>query len=113
MCLPTAQVDQFYQIWRPLLHFANEELQVVPNLSGKGPKDKIDVNLAIKVRNALWKHETVLDKFIAKNPSQLSPEDLAIAESWKYRRQGRFTIFKVLKKHTIFISRTGPRMSSL
>lgn len=113
MCLPTAQVDQFYQICRPLLHFANEELQVVPNLSGKGPKDKFDVNLAIKVRNALWKHETVLDKFIAKNPSQLSPEDLVIAESWKYRRQGRFTIFKVLKKHTIFISRTGPRMSSL
>ncbi len=104
MCLPTAQVDRFYQIWRPLLHFANEELKVVPNLSGRGPKDSIDANLGMKVRDALWKHETVLDKFIAKNPDQLSPEDLRIAESWKHRRQGQFIIFKALKKHAIFIS---------
>lgn len=104
MCLPIAQVDRFYQIWRPLLHFVNEELKVVPILPGKGPKDSLDVNLAIKVRDSLWKHETVLDKFIAKNPAQLSREDLLIAESWKYRRQGQFIIFKALKKHAIFIS---------
>ena len=101
MCLPTAQVDRFYEIWRPLLHFANEELKVVSDLSGKGPKDSIDVNLAMKVRDALWKHVTVLEKFIAKIPAQLSPDDLVIAESWKYRRQGQFIIFKVLKKHSI------------
>ena len=104
MTLPTTQVDRFYQIWRPLLHFANEELQVVPNLSGKGPKDNIDANLAMKVRDALWKHETILDTFIEKNPSQLSPDDLMIVQTWKYRRQGQFIIFKVLKKHAIFIS---------
>ena len=104
MCLPTVQVDRFYQIWRPLLHFANEELKVVSNLSGKGPKDSIDVNLAMKVRDALWKNEIVLEQFITKNPAQLSPDDLVIAESWKYRRQGQFIIFKVLKKHAIFIS---------
>lgn len=104
MCLPTAQVDQFYEIWRPLLRFANEELKVVPNLSGKGPKDSINANLAIKVRDALWKHKTILDKFIAINPAHLSPEDLLIAMSWKYHRKGQFIIFKVLKKHAIFIS---------
>lgn len=104
MCLPIAQVDRFYQIWRPMLHFANEEFKLIPILPGKGPKDSIDVNLAIKVRDALWKHETVLDKFIATNPAQISPEDLLIAESWKYRRQGQFIIFRVLKKHAIFIS---------
>lgn len=104
MCLPTAQVDQFYEIWRPLLRFANEELKVVPNLSGKGPKDSINANLAIKVRDALWKHKTILDKFIAINPAHLSPEDHLIAMSWKYHRKGQFIIFKVLKKHAIFIS---------
>jgi hypothetical protein len=104
MCLPTVKVDRFYQIWRPLLHFANEELQVVPNLSGKGPKDSIDVNLAMKVRDAFWKHEAILETFIKKNPAQLSPDDLMIVETWKYHRQGQFIIFKVLKKHAIFIS---------
>jgi hypothetical protein len=77
---------------------------VVPNLSGKGPKDSIDVNLAMKVCDAPWKHETILDTFIKKNPSQLSPNDLMILETWKYHRQGQFIIFKVLKKHAIFIS---------
>jgi hypothetical protein len=94
----------FTKFAHPLLHFANEELKVVPNLSGQGPKDSIDVNLAMKVRDALWGNEAVLDKFIAKNPAQLSPDDLMIAESWKHRRQGQFIIFKVLKKHAIFIS---------
>ncbi len=104
MCLPTAQVDQFYHIWRPLLRFANEELKVVPNLSGKGPKDSIDSSAAIKVRDALWKHEEVLGKFITTNPAQLSSDNLGIARSWKYRYQGQFMIFKVLKKHAVFIS---------
>jgi hypothetical protein len=104
MCLPTAQVDRFYEIWHPLLNFANEELRVVSDLSGKGPKDNIDVNHALKIRDALWKHEAILDDFIAKNPVPLSPEDLLIVESWKYRRQGKFIIFKVLQKHAIFIS---------
>lgn len=104
MCLPTAQVDQFYHIWRPLLRFANEELKVVPNLSSKGPKDSIDSSAAIKVRDALWKHEEVLEKFITTNPAQLSSDNLGIARSWKYRYQGQFMIFKVLKKHAVFIS---------
>lgn len=104
MCLPKVQVDRFYEIWRPLLNFANEVLKVVPNLSGEGPKDSIDVNLAVKVRNALWENETVLNQFIEMNPAGLSPEDLDIVASWKYHRQGRFFVFKVLKKHAIFIS---------
>lgn len=104
MCLPIAEADRFYRIWRPLLRFANEELRVTPNLSGKGTNDNIDVKLAIKVRDALWKHESVLEKFVALNPAQLSSDELAIAESWKYHRKGQFIIFKALKKHAIFIS---------
>lgn len=103
MRLPTVQVDRFYRIWIPLIRFANEELQVVSNLAGEGPSSSIDVAHAVKVRDALWKHEIVLDKFIAKNPARLSPDDLSIAESWKCRRQGQFFIFKELKKHAIFI----------
>ena len=104
MCLPPAQVDRFYKIWRPLLHFANEELKVVPSLSGNECKDNINGRLAVKVRDMLWKHEKILDKFVANNPAQLSPDDLMIVESWKCYRHGQFIIFKALKKHTIFIS---------
>jgi hypothetical protein len=104
MCLPTNQVDRFFHIWLPLLHFANNELRVVPNLSGKGSKNIVDINLAVQVRGALWRHEELLNEFIEKNPAQLSRDDLRIVENWKYRRLGKFFIFKFLKKHAIFIS---------
>ena len=104
MCLPTPQVDRFYSIWRHLLLFANEELKLFPVLAVKALQDSIDVSRAVAVRNALWQDEAILNKFIAKNPAGLSPEDLQMAESWKFRRVGNFILFKVLKKHAIFIS---------
>jgi hypothetical protein len=104
MTLPTALVEQFYEIWRPLLNFANEHLRVVPTLSNQGLEDSIDVNHAVKVRDALWKNEAVIDQFIEVNPAHLSTEALSIVQSWKYRRQGTFFVYKALKKHTIFIS---------
>ena len=104
MCLPTAQVDQFYAMWGPLLMFANDRLKIVAKLSGEGPDNTIDTQNAVKVRDALWKNEAVLDQFIAGNPAQLPPQDLNILKSWKHRRLGTFIIFKILKKHAIFIS---------
>lgn len=104
MCLPLDQVDRFYKIWWALLYFVNEELKVVPSLSGNERKDNINGRLAVKVRDVLWKHEKILDKFVTKNPAQLSPDDLMIVESWKYHLYGQFIIFKALKKHAIFIS---------
>ncbi len=104
MCLPSTQVDQFYRMWLPLLNFVNDHLKVVPSLSGNGTEGSIDVESAIKVRDALWKNVNVLDQFITNNPVHLSPDDLSILDSWRYHRQGSFIIFKALKKHAILIS---------
>ena len=104
MVLPTHQVDRFYRMWRPLLTFVNDTLKVVPSISGAGATDSIDVSKAVEVRNALWENEAILDRFIEENPAQLPSEDLDILKTWKYHRQGDFILFKVLKKHSIFIS---------
>lgn len=104
MVLPTHQVDRFYRMWRPLLTFVNDALKVVPSLSGAGAKDSIDVRKAVEVRNALWKNEGILNQFIEKNPARLPSEDLDILQTWMYRRQGDFILYKVLKKHAIFIN---------
>lgn len=104
MVLPTHQVDRFYRIWRPLLTFVNDTLKVVPSLSGAGAKDSIDVVRAVEVRNALWENEAILNRFIEENPAQLPSEDLDILKTWKYHRQGNFIVYKVLKKHAIFIN---------
>jgi hypothetical protein len=104
MTLPKAEVDRFYNIWFALLHFTNEQRKVVPDLTGKAPQGKVDSNLAIKVRNILWKNTALLDQFIAENPAHLPPEDLESVRNWQYRRAGTFVIYKTYKKHAIFIS---------
>jgi hypothetical protein len=104
MCLPTTQVDQFYKMWNPLLGFTNDRLNIVPKISVAGPDGRIEVGQAVKIRDALWKNETILNQFIEDNPAQLFPEDLDILKSWKHRRLGTFIIYKALKKHAIFIS---------
>ncbi len=104
MTLRTSQSDMFYSIWLPLLGFANERLHVLPSLSGKGPKDKIVSEEAIKVRDALWLNESVLEEFVSQNPARLSEEELGIARTWRYRLPGTFIVYKTLKKHAIFLS---------
>ncbi len=104
MTLQPTQVEQFYRMWLPLLKYANDQLNVVPDLSGKGPKGTVDRGNAVKVRNVLWENEKLIEEFIAKNPAQLPPEDLKILESWKYHRKGTFMVYKVFKKHAIFIN---------
>ena len=107
MCLPAEQVDRFFRIFMPLLSFANQKLQVVPSLPTKPPEREADWEATMKVRDALWQHEELLDDFVAQNPAQLPPQDLDIAKSWKYRVEGRFVIFKELKEYAIFIAQGG------
>jgi hypothetical protein len=107
MCLPTEQVDRFFRIFLGLLSFANQKLRVVPSLPTKPPEREVDWEATMKVRDALWEHEELLDDFVAQNPAQLPPQDLDIAKSWKYRVEGRFVIFKELKKYAIFIAQGG------
>ena len=104
MCLPSTQVSQFYRLWLPLLNFANETLQVIPSFFVKGAKNKVDFENAIKVRDALWENVKVLDQFIQSNPFQLSADEISIVDNWRHHRQGKFIIFKALKKYAIFIS---------
>ncbi len=80
MSLPIALVEQFYEIWRPLLSFANKQLQVVPTLAGQGHEDSIDVNHAIKVRDAVWQNEAVIDQFI--NNPWLPDDDYGFLEAY-------------------------------
>jgi hypothetical protein len=101
--LPADQVERFYAIWKPLLLFVNRRLKLVPEMlpadfSGPWLVPKVKV-----IRDALWADDTLLDAFVAKNPAKLSAADLALAASWKDRREGKFFILRHLKRYSIFI----------
>jgi hypothetical protein len=107
MTLPTSEVDRFYKIWRALLLFVNQQKKVVKKFMKPADMDRITANDAFKIRNELWQNDGLLESFAAQNPGQLSPEDLALASSWKYHKTGSFFVFKLLKKHAILIQE-GP-----
>ena len=48
------------------------------------------------------------EAFITHNPANLSADDLALVDSWKYRVVGDFYVFRYLKKHTVFLSNESP-----
>ncbi|HKZ82413.1 MAG TPA: hypothetical protein VJ793_02010 [Anaerolineae bacterium] len=108
MQLPVHQVDRFYSIWRPLLFFANEQRNIVPSLLGADETTPLPVQEVVKIRDAIWADDSLREAFIAQNPARLPPDDLALADSWKYRRQGTFFVFRHLKKHSIFIDDKDP-----
>jgi len=104
MCLPRTEVEHFYSIWRPLLYFVNQRLNLVPSFLKTGPAGTLNAEDAVKIRDAVWSDPTLLDTFIKENPANLSAGDLSIAASWKQHRQGDFFIFKPLKKYAILIN---------
>ncbi len=106
---PTIQeVERFYTIWFPLLHYVNQQRNLVPSF----PRTWRDANVApedaVPLRDTLWEDDGLRKAFIAENPANLSQDDLTLVESWQHRVSGNFFIFRHLKKYTIFISGESP-----
>jgi hypothetical protein len=108
MHLNESEVARFYSIWFPLLHFVNQHRNVVPAFPKEWRNAGISPEVAVPVRDALWEDDALREAFIAENPARLSQDDLALVESWKYRIEDNFFIFRHLKKYTVFIDGSSP-----
>ncbi len=109
MGLSSEQVERFYRIWFPLLRFVNEQRQIISPFPVSGEEEALSPPDEMELRNALWADETLLEHFLATNPADLSTSDLAIAESWRYRKAGGFYILRALKAYTVFLSDRAPQ----
>jgi hypothetical protein len=107
MILEPHETQRFYRIWFPLLHYVNEKLALVPELPASPTDGSIEAKDAYQVSSALWADDALRRSFIAENPFELPPEDLALIVSWDNRVAGEFYVFKHLKKYSIFIAQ-GP-----
>ncbi|SRR5258706_3637511 len=107
MILEPHETQRFYRIWFSLLHYANEQLHLVPELPASPADGSVSPQDAYKVSSALWADDALRHAFIAENPFDLAPEDLAMVQSWDHRVAGDFYVFRHLKKHSIFIAQ-GP-----
>jgi hypothetical protein len=102
MRLTDENAARFYQVWRPLLTWVNDERNIVPKLF-RGPEGAIGAEDAAKIRDVLWSDGSLLARFVALNPAALSPDLLAIAAGWRHRRADTFFVWKHYLRHTIFL----------
>ncbi len=108
MRLKPEDVERFYRIWFPLLHYVNQQRHLVPAFPAQWENASVDTQDAAILRDALWSDDEFLGNFITENPASLSPEDISLAQSWKNRVSGEFFIFRYLKKHTVFLNGDSP-----
>lgn len=104
MKLPPDQVERFYSIWVPLLHYVNEQRHLVEPFPPHPREAILPVENVQKLRDALWADDALRERFIELNPFGFSSADLSLLESWRYRVAGNFFVMRYLKKYTVFLS---------
>jgi len=108
MRLPPEDVGRFYRMWFALLHYVNTQLHIIAEFPENPGEETVSTQVTVQLRDALWAHDEIRERFIADNPAQLSAVDLAVVESWQYRVAGSFSIVRSLQNYTIFLSQTTP-----
>jgi hypothetical protein len=108
MIIPSDQAERFYRIWFELLKYVNDEKRVVHSFPAQPKIGSVKKEDAIKIRNKLWKEDSLIDRFVAQNPAALSLPDLELVSSWKHRVVGNFFILQHLKKYSVFLSEGTP-----
>ncbi len=103
MILLSHETERFYRIWWALLRYVNVQRHIMAELPASPAVGGLPPSEAIKIRNALWADNALREQFIAENPANLSPADLALVASWQYRVAGKFFILKHLKKYSVFL----------
>ncbi len=108
MNLSPQDADLFFKLMWSLQIYVGRQLGILPDV------DSVEAYLArsrqdkMQVRDALYKHLDLIDRFVAENPARLSPQELAIVRGWKRFLAGPFYIERFLKKATIFVDNRNP-----
>jgi len=98
----------FKLMWH--VHFyVNSQLGLVPPPESVEAYMRLAQEDKLKVRNALYEHIELLDKFVSENPFDLPEDELQIIQRWRQYVCGDFYIVKFLKKHAIFMASKGSK----
>jgi len=112
MLLTPHDIVLFFKLYRALLSFVNERLQVIPDHLAS-PEEFLAVppEVRLKVRNAFLQHIDLLQAFVDENPAHLTNDELDIVRSWQHLLHGKFYVFRQLKKYMVFLSMTDPAIA--
>ena len=103
MKLSEQDASRFFEIMWGLQHFVNSTLKLLPQASSADEYAFLSPQDKFVVREALYEHPELIDRYVALNPQELQRADLDVVASWKQFVLGNFYIERMLKKHAIFI----------
>lgn len=104
MNLSREDADLFFKLMWAVQFYVNDHLKLIPDVPSVEVYKTLPQEKKVTVREALYQHIDLLDSFIAENPANLTPAELAIVSGWKGFVAGDFYILKFLKRYTIFVS---------
>jgi len=102
MTLERKDAELFYNLWFPLLDFANRRYQICPDIGAIKFGKSMDINDAKTIANYIWEHTEIIDEYLVK--ADLSEEHCEIITGWKKCRPGKYILERHLKKGSVFIS---------
>lgn len=102
MTLDKNDAELFYELWFPLLDYANKKYKVNTNLKNINGAEKLDPGEVKIVADHVWEHIDVIDEYLTDN--NLSDEQRSIVSGWKKCISGQFMLERHLKKGSVFIS---------
>lgn len=105
MILSQQDAKLYFELLGPLQFFANQKLQVVPDVPSLDAYQNQSGEEKFNIREALFKTPELFDEYADANPFQISAENLQIVRKWKNFVLGEFYIERHLKKYTVFIKK--------
>jgi hypothetical protein len=107
--LSPADADRFFHLYGALHVYANEQLHVLPGVRTEEDWTKVTQDDRVRLRDALYDHPELFDRFIAENPARLSAEELEVVQKWSVAHvRGNFYLLRHLKRYSIFLSAGQP-----
>jgi hypothetical protein len=104
MLLTPQDAQLFFKLHRTLMHFVNQRLQVVPDISTPDEFAALPPEIRLKVRDAFLDEVDLIELFVDQNQAHLPEDELDIVLSWRHQVAGDFYVFRELTNYTVFLS---------
>jgi len=101
--LSPGDADLFFRLYRPLLLYTNREQRLEPGVSSLEEFGALPFERQAEIRDALYEHPELFERFLTENPAGLGDDELALVAGWRGFVRGNFCIFRYLKQHAVFL----------
>ena len=108
MLLSPADSDLFFKLHRALMHFANQQLNIVPDIASPDQFSSLPHETRQEVCTALLDRMDMIELFVEQNRAKLTADEIDIVLSWRHLVAGRFYVFRQLKKYMVFLAADDP-----